>query len=255
VKRALLLTLLMALGPRAHAGEVLVAAAADLSGAVRELAAAFQKASGHTVKLSPGSSGTFHAQIVNGAPFDVFLSADMDYVRDLEKRGLTEPASLFTYAIGRLVVWVPKASPLDVSTSGLRALADSRVRKIAIANPAHAPYGRAAEAALRQAGVLDSAKARLVLGENVLQAAQFAQSGAADAGIVALSLAVAEPLKSAGRYWEIPETGYPRMEQGAALLRQARKAGHLPAAQAFLALLKGADGQAVLRRYGFGIPR
>lgn len=238
----------------AHAGEVLVAAASDLGGAIREIAATFEKSSGHTVRLTLGSSGNFHTQIANGAPFDVFLSADLAYIRELEKADLIEPGSATMYAIGRIVLWTPKNSPIAVETQGMKALADPRARRIAIANPDHAPYGRAAVAAMKSAGVYEAARARFVLGENISQAAQFVQSGAADIGVVALSLALAEPMKSQGRYWEIPQESYPRMEQGAAILKQARKAGHLAAAQAFLAAVRSAAGQSVLRRYGFAIP-
>jgi molybdate transport system substrate-binding protein len=223
-KTGLALALMLFLSVQAFASEVLVAAASDLSGAIKEISAAFEKNTGHSVKLTLGSSGNFHAQILNGAPFDVFLSADLR---------------------------VPQNSPLPIEQVGMKALLDPRVKRIAIANPEHAPYGRAAVEAMKKAGVYESAKSKFVLGENISQAAQFAQSGSADVGIVALSLALSESMKAQGRYWDIPMSSYPRMEQGAVILKQAGKAGHRDAARAFMDALRSEPGQAVLRRYGF----
>lgn len=246
--------LLLIVTPKVFAGEILVAAAADLNAAAKEFIADFERRTGHTVKLSLGSSGNFHAQIRNGAPFDVFLSADLNYVRDLEKANLTEPGSSFVYAIGRIVLWVPRNSTLDVRGLGMKALLQPQARRIAIANPDHAPYGRAAVSAMEKAGVYAAAKNKLVLGENISQTAQFVQSGSADIGIIALSLALADSMRSAGIYWEIPLDSYPPMEQGAVLLAQARRAGHLAAAREFLDALRGTTGQTILRRYGFSLP-
>jgi molybdate transport system substrate-binding protein len=254
--RLLILLLVFVLGSvgQAHAEEVLVAAASDLNAAIKEIAASFEKNTRHTVKLTLGSSGNFHAQIVNGAPFDVFLSADLGYVRDLERRGLTEAASSFVYAIGRIVLWVPRNSPLRIETLGMKALLEPQAKRIAIANPDHAPYGRAAVEAMKKAGAYDSVKSRLVFGENISQAAQFAQSGAADIGIVAMSLALTDTMKAQGRYWNIPPESYPRMDQGAVLLKQAAKAGHGEAARAFLEAVRSPSGRAILQRYGFTLP-
>jgi molybdate transport system substrate-binding protein len=238
----------------AFATEIVVAAASDLSAAVKEIISDFEKQTGHTVKLSLGSSGTFHAQITSGAPFDVFLSADVNYVRDLEQKGYTEPGSSFTYAIGRIVIWTRKDSPVNVPSIGMKSLFHSQVRRIAIANPDHAPYGRAAVAAMQKAGVYSELRSKLVFGENISQTAQFVQSGAADIGIIALSLALAEPLKSQGKYWEVPQDFYPRMEQGAVILKQAHRAGHAAAARQFLDALRSSQGKSILQRYGFGIP-
>ncbi len=250
-KTILTLALALCLPVQASASDLLVAAASDLSPAVRDIAVSFEKKTGHKVKLTLGSSGNFHTQILNGAPFDVFLSADLNYVRDIEKAGLAEPGTTYVYAIGRIVLWVSRTSSLAIETLGMKALLDPRARRIAIANPEHAPYGRAAVEAMKKAGVYDSAKARFVLGENISQAAQFAQSGAADIGIVALSLALSDSMKAQGRYWDIPLDTYPRMEQGAVVLKQAGKAGHADAARAFLDALRSEQGRAVLRRYGF----
>jgi len=251
---ALAALILLIVAPSVFADEIVVAAASDLSAAAKEFIADFEKRTGHTVKLSLGSSGNFQAQITNGAPFDVFLSADLNYVRELEKAGLTEASSSFVYAIGRIVLWVPRNSSIGVRTLGMKALVQPQVRRIAIANPDHAPYGRAAVAAMERAGVYTAAKSKLVFGENISQAAQFVQSGSADIGVIALSLALTDTMKSAGTYWEIPLESYPRMEQGAVILAQARRAGHLAAAREFLDTLRGATGRAILERYGFFVP-
>jgi molybdate transport system substrate-binding protein len=251
----LLLVFVLGRSAEAQASEVIVAAASDLSAAIKEIAANFEKNTKHTVKLTLGSSGNFHAQIVNGAPFDVFLSADLSYVRELEKRALTEPGSTFVYAIGRIVLWVPRNSPVRIETLGMKALLDPQAKRIAIANPDHAPYGRAAVDAMKKAGVYDAVKSKLVFGENISQTAQFAQSGAADLGIVAMSLALTDAMKAQGRYWSIPPENYPRMDQGAVLLKQASKAGHSDAAKAFLEAVRSESGRAVLKRYGFTLPQ
>ena len=179
-------------------GTVTVAAASDLTYAMNEIAANFEKATGCTVRLSMGSSGNFLTQIENGAPFDVFFSADIAYPKKLEAEGLAAPGSTYLYAIGKIVLWTRKDSRVDVG-KGFAALRDPAVQKIAIANPEHAPYGRAAEEALRHSGVYDAVKDRLVLGENISQAAEFVESGNADAGIVALSLVLSPAMKDKGR--------------------------------------------------------
>jgi molybdate transport system substrate-binding protein len=196
------------------------------------------------LQVAYGSSGNYFAQIQSGAPFDVFLSADVDYPRKLAAQGIGAKDSIFTYAVGRLVVWVPANSRLDPAT----ALRDPSVKLFAIANPKHAPYGRSAEAALRNMGVWDNVRSRLVLGENIAQTLQFVQSGATDAGVVALSLALAPAMQGQGRYWEIPLESYPRMEQGGMILNDSAGAREL---RAFL-LSEG--GRRILKRYGFYLP-
>src|SRR4030095_17026402 len=199
VRRVVLSAVLLLIAtPTVFAGEIVVAAASDLNAAAKKFIADFERRPGHTVKLSLGSSGNFHAQIKNGAPFDVFLSADLNYVRDLEKAGLTEANSSFVYAIGRIVLWGPKNSSIDVRTLGMKALLQPQARRIAIANPDHAPYGRAAVSAMEKGGVYTGATSKLVLGENISQTAQFVQSGSADIGVIALSLALTDTMKSAG---------------------------------------------------------
>ena len=224
-----------------------VAAAADLNVALGALIARFGASHDVDVTVSYGSSGTFYAQLLNQAPFDLFLSADLQYPNELVARGLTLPQTAFTYAVGRLVVWAPAASPLEIDRDGLQALTAASIAHVAIANPEHAPYGRAAVAAMQSAGVSDRLRPKLVFGENVAQAMQFAQSGAADAAIVALSLALAPNVKG-GRVFEIPPTTYPRMDQGGVILRWAADPD---AARALRGFLLSADGRAILERSGF----
>ncbi len=231
-----------------QAGEITIAAASDLNFAFKEIVAEFEKNTGNTVKLSLGSSGNLFAQLSNGAPFDVFFSADIGYPKRLEEAGLAEPGTLYMYAVGRIVVWVPKGSPIDVTSLGINALQHPSVKKIAIANPKHAPYGRAAVAAMERYKVYDAVKDKLVLGENISQTAQFIQTGGADVGIIALSLAVAPAMKETGTYWEVPPETYPRLEQGAVVLKAAKDVKN---ARAFLDFIKGPAGVAVLKRYGF----
>jgi molybdate transport system substrate-binding protein len=230
---------------------VRVAAAADLRFALDEAVRRFESAHDVEVRTSYGSSGTFYAQLLNQAPFDLFLSADVDYPRQLAARGLTLPDSEFTYAVGRLVVWTPATSSLDVAARGLAAAADPAVAHVAIANPEHAPYGRAAVAAMESAGVYNAVRPKLVYGENVQQALQFVQSGAADVGIVALSLALAPAIKPQGRYADVPLETYPRIVQGGVILRWAADAA---AARSLRAFLMAAEGRAVLKQYGFFMP-
>src|SRR5438270_226428 len=164
-------------------GELNIAAASDLSFAMTELAANYEMETGTMVKVTSGSSGNFFSQIQNGAPFDLFFAADIDYPKKLEAGGLGEPGTLYQYATGKIVIWVPAGSELDVS-KGLPVLLDPGVRKIAIANPQHAPYGRAAVAAMTKQGIYQKLTNKLVFGENVSQAAQFVESGNAEVGII-----------------------------------------------------------------------
>jgi molybdate transport system substrate-binding protein len=217
---------------------------------MNEIAASFEKETGCTVRLSFGSSGNFLTQIENGAPFDVFFSADIAYPRKLETEGLAAPGSTYLYAVGKIVLWTSKESKLDL-TKGLAALRDPSVKKISIANPAHAPYGRAAEEALHKAGVYDAVKDRLVLGENISQAAQFVQSGNADAGILALSLAASPAMKDDGRYEIIPENLYAPIEQGAVVTRAA---ANPRGARMLLDYTKIPATAGILERFGFTLP-
>jgi molybdate transport system substrate-binding protein len=239
--------LVPALGAAAPRPSLAVAAAANLRPALETLARAFEaERPGVEVRVTFGASGTLHAQIVAGAPFDVFFSADRASPRALVAEGLAEREEV--YALGRLVLWVPNGSPLDLARDGLAALARPGVRRVAIPNPALAPYGRAAEAALRAGGVWEAVRPKLVLGESVAQTAQFAHSGAADAAFVPRSLALLPALAAAGRAVDVP---HPPVEQGAAVLARARD----PAlARAFLAFVRGEKGRALLAAAGYGLP-
>jgi molybdate transport system substrate-binding protein len=226
-----------------------IAAAADLRYALDDLVKAFhQQHAKVRIEPSYGSSGMFYAQLVNHAPFDLYLSADVEYPRKLSEQGLILPASEFTYADGHIVLWTGNRTGVDVARLGMDALRQPAVRHIAIANPAHAPYGRAAEAALRSLGLYDAVKDKLVMGENISQTFQLAESGAAEVGIVALSLAIAPGASGQGHYWEVPPTAYPRIQQGGAILKWTRNP---EAAQAFRAFLLAPEGRAILKRYGF----
>ena len=236
--------------PASAAEEITIAAASDLNFAFKDLVAEYQKSTGNTVKLTLGSSGNFYAQLQNGAPFDVYFSADIGYPKKLEEAGMTVPGSLYRYAVGRIVLWAGNQSKVDVA-KGIEVLREPTIRKVAIANPKHAPYGRAAVAAMEHYKVYDLAKDKLILGENISQAAQFIESGACDIGIIALSLALAPTMKTAGSYWEIPATAHPPIEQGAVVLKASK---HQDAAKQFLDYLRSSAGQEVMKRYGFTLP-
>ena len=233
---------------RSNDSEIHVAAAADLSSALNEIADRYERQSGVQVKLSFGASGALTQQIQNGAPFDLFFSADMDYPRQLIAAGEADEASLYPYAVGKLVLWVPANSPLDVEHQGMNVLLDQSVKKIAIGNPEHAPYGRAAVAALKHAGMYDRVAERLVLGENISQAAQFVESGNAQVGFVALAHAVTPGMRGKGKYWEVPVDAYPPLTQGVVLLSHSE---HKKEATAFLEYIKTRDCAELFRKYGF----
>ena len=229
----------------------MVAAAADLSTAMQELGRAYEKQTGIKVKLSFGASGALTQQIENGAPFDVFFSADMDYPKQLISRGDADGASLYRYAVGKLVLWTRSDSPLDVEHRGMNVLIDPEVKKIAIANPQHAPYGRAAVAAMKHEGLYQQVSDRLVMGENVSQAAQFVESGNAQVGFVALAHAVAPAMQGKGKYWQIPAEAYPPLDQGVVVLSHSQ---HKKDAAAFVEYIKTEPAASVLRKYGFALP-
>jgi molybdate transport system substrate-binding protein len=231
------------------AQEITVAAAADLQFAMQDVAARFQKETGKTVKLIYGSSGNFFQQIQNGAPFDMFFSANLDYPKKLEAAGLTEPGSYYQYAKGKIVIWVRNESKLDLS-SGMKVLLDPSVKKIAVANPQHAPYGQAAVAAMQTEKIYESVKDKFVLGENISQTASFVVSGSADAGIVALSLALSPNMKDKGRYADIPADEYPPIEQACVILGSSK---NKEAARQFLSFVKTAAIGDVLKSYGFEV--
>jgi molybdate transport system substrate-binding protein len=203
------------------------------------------------VEVTYGSSGNFYAQLSNHAPFDIFFSADVDYPRRLIHEGAALADTEFVYGIGRLIVWVPRASSIEVEKLGMQSLLDASVKKIAIANPRHAPYGRAAMDAMKSLGVYDQVKDRIVFGDSVMQTAQFVESGAADIGLISHSLGQAPTLRDKGRYWEVPAGAYPPREQGGVVLSWARDN---TAAKALREFVIGERGKVILRRYGFGLP-
>jgi molybdate transport system substrate-binding protein len=234
-----------------QAPELIVAAAADLRAALQEIAQNYQKKTGVKIKLSFGASGALTQQIENGAPFDVFFSADMDYPGRLIAAGHADQASLYQYAVGKLVLWVLADPPLDIAHQGMDVLLDPAVKKIALANPQHAPYGRAAVAALKHYRLYDRVADRLVLGENVSQAAQFVESGNAQAGFVALAHALTPGMQGKGKYWEVPAAAYPALAQGMVVLSRSQ---HKKEAAEFVADIKTKESAQVLRKYGFAVP-
>jgi molybdate transport system substrate-binding protein len=241
------LVLLTAAKAQAQKQVVRVAAAADLKFALSEVASAYENQAGVKIETTYGSSGNLFSQLQNGAPFDLFFSADIEYPRKLEAAGLAEPGTIYMYAVGRIAIWMPADAKVDVSKHGWDALLDPSVQKIAIANPEHAPYGRAAITALRKSGIYDRVKAKLVFGENISQAAQFVQSGSAQAGILAMSLALSPAMRDGNR-WEIPQQDYEPIEQRAAVLKNAV---NKKAALAFLEYVKSEAGKRTLEKYGF----
>jgi molybdate transport system substrate-binding protein len=229
-----------------------IAAASDLSFALAEVARQFTAETGQRVTLVFGSSGTLTRQIQDGAPFELFLSADEAFVAQLQTAGLTRDAGML-YAIGRLALFAPTGSPLVPAEglAGLQRLLDAgRVTRFAIANPEFAPYGRAAEAALRTQGLWDALRPRLVLGDNVSQAAQFATTGNAIGGLIAHSLAVAPAMAGRGSFSLVPEGHHPPLRQRMVLLPRAG-----PVAERFYRYLAQPDTRVILERYGFAVPQ
>jgi molybdate transport system substrate-binding protein len=229
--------------------EVTVAAAADLRFAMDTLIAIFSKNNaGVNIKVVYGSSGNFFQQIANGAPFDLFFSADVDYPKQLKEKGLTL-SDIHLYGTGQLVLW---SKTLDPSADKMNTLLSAAVTKIAIANPAHAPYGKRAEETLRHYDIYDKVKDKLVMGENIAQTAQYAQSGAADIGMIALSLALSpEMQRSGGKYWLIPADTHQPLEQGVVLLAHAK--GNNTAVQ-FMTFITTPEARAILKSFGFNQP-
>lgn len=235
----------------ARAEGLTIAAAADLNFAFREIVAEYERATTEHVRLVLGSSGQFYSHIKNGAPFDLYFSADITYPQKLIDEGFAIADSLYHYATGRIVLWVPKESPFDV-TKGMALLINPAVKKIAIANPKHAPYGRAAVSAMDHYKIYDHVKHKFLLGENVAQAAQFVQSGNAEVGIIALSLALAPTVKPAGSFWLIPQEAHPAIDQGAVIITTAK---NRESARNFLLHLQTPAMRTIMKRYGFLLPK
>jgi molybdate transport system substrate-binding protein len=233
----------------ARAQELTVASAADLRPALDEISAGFQKKSGVSVRVVYGSSGNFYEQIQNGAPFDFFLSANADYPRRLDSAGLALANSYYEYAQGKLVLLTRMDSKLDLQ-KGLQVLLDPAVTKLAIADPNHAPYGQAAVAALKTEGLYEKISAKIVTGENVSQAASYVSSGAAEVGLIAMSLALSPSVRSKVRYAEVSARDYPPIRQGCIVVRSSK---NQKAAMEFEEYLRGREAAAVFTKYGFQV--
>lgn len=246
--QALLFAITCVLSFAAQADKITIAAAADLKFAMDEIVTAFKRANpADQVDVIYGSSGKFNTQLREGAPYDLFFSADIAYPRELAKEGLAASETK-PYAVGRIVLW---SASMDATKMTLASLADPKIARIAIANPKHAPYGKRAEEALRSAGLWEKVEPKLVYGENIAQTAQFVQSGNAQAGIIALSLAVNPELATKGGYWLIPDTRHSPLEQGFVITRRA--AGN-PLAKRFADYMGGKPARAVMVKYGFVLP-
>ncbi len=241
----------LAAAPVTDSSAPLIAAASDLKFALDEIAERFRADTGIEARIAYGSSGTFARQIMRGAPYEIFLSADEQFVQELHAQGLTRGTGDL-YAIGRIVLFAPTGSPLepDPRMDGLaRRVAAGQSGRFAIANPEHAPYGRAAEQALRARGLWESLHPQLVLGENVAQAAQFASGGDTEGGIIAYSLALSPELRRRGTFVLIPDSMHAPLRQRMVLLQ-----GATPAAERLYEYLRSPPSREILARYGFLLP-
>lgn len=236
------------LATAAHAEKITVAAAADLKFAMDEISASFKKNSpGNELEIIYGSSGKFHTQIQQGAPYDLFFSADIAFPRELVKKGMAA-SEVKPYAVGRVVLW---SNSMDASKMTLASLTDPKISRIAIANPKHAPYGKRAEEALKASGLWDRLQPKLVYGENIAHTAQFVQTGNAQVGIIALSLALSPELSKKGGYYLIPDKLHNPLEQGYVITK--RGAGK-PLAQKFADYMNAKSSRAIMTKYGFVLP-
>jgi len=244
----LLLLLVFTLSCRRQTAQsdLTVAAASDLTNAFEEIGREFQKTTGTKVVFNFGSSGMLAKQIENGAPVDLFAAANVDYVSQLEQKGLIIPDTKKIYARGRLVIWTPRNSAIRIEK--LADLSSPEVKRIAIANPEHAPYGIAAKQALEHAGLWEAVKTKLVFGENIRQTMQYAQTGNVEVAIVSLSLTA----ENDGQWVLVPEELHNPLDQAFAVIKGAKNEA---AARAFAAFAVGAQGQAIMKRYGFTLPQ
>lgn len=240
----------LALSVSLVAGEVKITAAADLVYAFKEMKALFlQQNPGDKVSIAFGSTGKAYTQIMNGAPYDIYFAADMGYVQKLAEQGLTVTKPK-PYAYGRIGIWTLKNSGIDVS-KGMASLLDPKVKRVAIADPSHAPYGVAAVNALKSQGYYDALKDRFALGENVSQVAQFIHSGAAEIGILPLSLSKADVMTKEGNFYLLPENWHNHIIQGYALLKKGKDN---PTAQKFVKFIATPQARAIFKKYGFVLP-
>jgi molybdate transport system substrate-binding protein len=236
------------LAPSVRAEKISVAAAADLKFAMDEIVRTFERANpADKVEVTYGSSGQFFTQIQQGAPYDLYFSADIAYPRELVEKGLAA-SKVKPYAFGRIVLW---SSSMDATKMTLQSVLDPKITRFAIANPKHAPYGQRAEEALRALGLWDRVESRLVFGENISQTAQFVETGNAQAGIIALSLAVSPALAKKGGYWLIPDTLHKRLEQGFIITKQGGGQG---LSKRFAAYMDSKPARNVMAKFGFVLP-
>ena len=248
MKYFLVATCLLLTAASAHAGQVHVAVASNFVPALELVAKKFEASSGHRLTVSSGSSGKLYAQIKNGAPFDVLLSADAERPQKLEEDHLAIAGTRFTYALGRLALWSARADMVDGEG---QVLTQGQFKHLAIANPKTAPYGEAALETLRKMGILDALQARLVQGENIGQTFQFVASGNAELGLVSLAQVRAAQGKFQGSYWVVPQTLHQPIAQQAVLLAKGRDN---PVAGEFLKFLTGKDAHAIIESLGYGLP-
>jgi molybdate transport system substrate-binding protein len=248
MKNVLFLALTVAVAGLSHADEVQVAVAANFTAPMQQIAAQFEKESGHKAVLSFGATGKFFAQIVNGAPFEMLLAADDETPARLEKDGQGVPGSRFTYAIGKLVLW--SADPALVDGKG-EVLKTGNFKHLAIANPKTAPYGAAAVETLTKLGLLANLQPRFVQGENISQTQQFIVTGNAELGFIALSQVIKDGKITAGSAWAVPANLYEPIRQDALLLSKGKDK---PAAAALLAYLKGDKAKAIIKTFGYELP-
>src|SRR3954453_16283984 len=245
---AFILTFILAVP--SHGQQITIASAADLRLALDEIASGFQTETSVHVKVVYGSSGNIFQQIQNGAPFDLFFSANSDYPKKLEAAGLSVAGTYYEYARGHIVLLTSATSAWDLQ-QGLKVLLEPSIKTTAIADPGHAPYGQAAMAALKSQGIYDQVSSKIVMGENVAQAASFVTSGAADIGIVAKSLAVLPSARARIRFVEIPANQHPPIQQACVLLKSSAKQ---EAARLFLTYIQGPEASKILQNYGFEVP-
>jgi len=246
--RQLFVVCSLLLSTTAYAEKITIAAAADLKFAMDEIVTGFNKNhSGDVVQVVYGSSGKFHTQIKQGAPYDLFFSADIGFPRELAKQGQAG-SEVKPYAVGRIVLW---SADMDATKMTLASLADPKIAKIAIANPKHAPYGKRAEEALRSSGMWDKVQSKLVFGENIAQTAQYVQSGNAQAGIIALSLVLNPELSKKGGYYLIPDNLHNPLEQGYIITKLGTSK---PLAKKFADFLGSKQVRSIMTKYGFVLP-
>lgn len=247
-KILLLITILLLTTSVAHAEKITIAAAADLKFAMDEIVSGFKKShSGSELEVIYGSSGKFHTQIQQGAPYDLFFSADIAFPRELVSKGMAASA-VTPYAVGRVVLW---SNSMDAAKLTLNSLTDQKIARIAIANPKHAPYGKRAEEALKSSGLWERLQPKFVFGENIAHTAQFVQTGNAQIGIIALSLALSPELAKKGGYYLIPDKLHNPLEQGYII---TKRGADKPLAKQFADYMGSKAARSIMTRYGFVLP-